>query len=248
MAEAFGSQVLPRDLSLFEDGTLRMVPVPELATLRIMSRHHHYYRAKSSAAASMQPDKQQQQRSQPQPQAQESVACVGNVNGTQLEINFTVHRGPGGVPSSPQSQQREDNSDGTAVWASVTVLASPDGRERTLIGANATHLILDQLNSTLTPDLTPAELSDVHFFWNNAAVANRTVLHAPLPTDDSHTIRAFLDGYNLEVFADDRVAITTNLFPTLEDSVCVGVEVGAGKIGSLDIYGLSAAPITGVPV
>ena len=159
------------------------------------------------------------------------MACVSPVNGTQLELNFTVHGGSG-----------------EAVWASVTVLASPDGRERTLIGANATHLILDQLNSTLTPDLTPAELSDVHFFWNNAAVANRTVLHAPLPTDDSHTIRAFLDGYNLEVFADDRVAITTNLFPTLEDSVCVGVEVGAGKIGSLDIYGLSAAPITGVPV
>ena len=32
--EAFGSQVLPRDLSLFPDGSLRMVPVPELASLR----------------------------------------------------------------------------------------------------------------------------------------------------------------------------------------------------------------------
>ena len=76
------------------------------------------------------------------------------------------------------------------------------------------------------------------------------MLHAPLPPGDSHTIHAFLDGYNLEVFADERVAITTNLFPTLAASVCVGVEAGAGggTIGSLDIYGLMASPITGAPV
>jgi len=47
-----------------------------------------------------------------------------------------------------------------------------------------------------------------------------------------------------------QVAITTNLFPTLEESVCVGVAAGAGggTITSLDVYGLSPAPVTGVPV
>jgi len=67
---------------------------------------------------------------------------------------------------------------------------------------------LNQLNSTLTPDLTPEELSKVVLpgGWYKSFVSNRTVLHAPLPPNRvSHTIHAFLDGYNLEVFADDRV-------------------------------------------
>jgi hypothetical protein len=72
----------------------------------------------------------------------------------------------------------------------VSVLAAPDGRERTLVGANATHLVVNQLNSTLTPDLSPAELQRVHFFWDSAAVPNRTVLLAPLPHGTTHTIHA----------------------------------------------------------
>lgn len=67
----------------------------------------------------------------------------------------------------------------------------------------------------------------------------------------------FLDGYNLEVFADERVAITTNLFPSLPESVCVGTDFGVRGVGaaeskahiaSLDVWALSAAPITGVPI
>ena len=56
-----------------------------------------------------------------------------------------------------------------------------------------------------------------------------------------HVIHAFLDGYNLEVFADERVAITTNLFPTLRESVCVGVDVSAAgaTIASLDAWALA---------
>ena len=68
-------------------------------------------------------------------------------------------------------------------------------------------------------------------------------------TGRTHVIHAFVDGYNLEVFADERVAITTNLFPTLRESVCVGVDVSAAgaTIASLDAWELAPAPITGVP-
>jgi len=231
-----------------------MTPVPELATLRLPSRHYHYPPT-------------------PPSHVQESTACAGHVNGTQIEVNFTVHapptdalhhrpslhgprgaRGPLGplgpaAAAAAAAAHKGGGGGGGGVWASVAVLASPDGRERTLIGANATHLIVNQLNSTLTKDLTPEELANVSYFWDMAFVANRTVLHAPLPKGPTHTIRAFLDGYNLEVFADDRVAITTNLFPTLEQSVCVGVAAGSGggRIGSLDVYGLVPAPVTGDP-
>lgn len=153
--EAFGSQVLPRDLSLFEDGTLRMVPVPELASLRINTAGSHF-RAETPL--------------------NKSISCLP-VTGRQIELNFTVDVGA------------VAEFGGELAAASVTVLASPDGRERTLIGCNSTHLIVNQLNSTLTPDLTPQELTKVKFFWNNAAVANHTILRAPLPPGKSRTCR-----------------------------------------------------------
>ena len=57
----------------------------------------------------------------------------------------------------------------------------------------------------------------------------------------------YLDGYNLEVFADERVAITTNLFPILNDSTCVGIVPGVGgAVSDLDVWELNAAPISGV--
>ena len=208
--EAFGSQVLPRDLSLFPDGTLKMVPAAELSSLRKPpSAATHYHGAA----------------------LKRSVACTG-VKGTQLELNFTISAGTG-----------------AAAGASVSVMASPDGRERTLIGCNHTHLIVNQMNSTLTPDLTPEQLASVTFFWNNAAVSNLTILYAPLPKRATHNIRVFLDGYNVEVFADERVAITTNVFPVLSDATCVGVDItsAAAEVSSLDVWTLNPAPITGVP-
>ena len=163
--EAFGSQVLPRDLSLGPDGSLRMVPVPELASLRKRpdgpATHFHV--------------------AGPAPK---TAACLP-VRGRQLEIQFTctVH-----IDDAEGSAQMTVGDAPAA--ASVSVLASPDGRERTLIGCNATHLLLDQMQSTLTPDLTPEELKDVKFFWNMAAVSNHTILHAPLPSGPNHTIHA----------------------------------------------------------
>jgi hypothetical protein len=163
--EAFGSQVLPRDLSLGPDGSLRMVPVPELASLRKRpdgpATHFHV--------------------AGPAPK---TAACLP-VRGRQLEIQFTctVH-----IDDAEGSAQMTVG--GAPAAASVSVLASPDGRERTLIGCNATHLLLDQMQSTLTPDLTPEELKDVKFFWNMAAVSNHTILHAPLPSGPNHTIHA----------------------------------------------------------
>lgn len=101
---------------------------------------------------------------------EKSVACLPVKWGRQIEVNFTV-------------DIRQASGEAAA---SVTLLASPDGRERTLIGCNSTHLIVNQLNSTLTPDLTPEQLTRVKFFWDNAAVANHTILYAPLPQGKSH--------------------------------------------------------------
>ena len=53
-------------------------------------------------------------------------------------------------------------------------------RERTLIGANATHLIVNQMNSTLTPDLTPEELTHVTFLCA-ASLGSRLEPCQPLP-------------------------------------------------------------------
>ena len=156
------------------------------------------------------------------------------VQGTQLELNFTIIAGAAA---------------GAAAGASVSVLASPDGRERTLIGCNYTHLIVNQMNSTMTPDLTPEELAKAAFAWNHAAVSNHTILYAPLPKRAAHNIRVFLDGYNLEVFADERVAISTNVFPVLSNATCVGVDISsvAAEVSSLDVWALNPAPITGAP-
>jgi hypothetical protein len=56
---------------------------------------------------------------------------------------------------------------------------------------------------------------------------------------------------NVEVFADDRVAITTNVFPTLTSSTCIGIAVPegptAGCVLTLDAYRLAPAPVTGTP-
>jgi len=219
--EAFGSQVLPRDLSLFPDGSLKMVPVPELASLRKGSGAAEHYAAAAGVVA------------------KKPTACLP-VRGRQLEISFSILIGASATTD-------KGGSAGLPAAASVSVLGSPDGRERTLIGANSTHLIVNQMNSTLTPDLTPEELTKVTFFWDMAAVANHTILHAPLPEGRNHTIRAFLDGYNLEVFCDERVAISTNLFPTLSESTCVGVETaGGGSVSGLEVWALGPAPITGI--
>ena len=103
----------------------------------------------------------------------------------------------------------------------------------------------------------------MHYFWNNAAVSNHTVLYAPLAPLTTkttmtttaaavvtHTIHIFLDGCNLEVFANERVAITTNIFPTMLSATCVGAHVlptGGTSIGSIDVYRLADAPVTGAP-
>ena len=171
--EAFGSQVLPRDLSLWPDGSLRMAPVPELASLRKHQPTSNTNDPTTHYHALIPP---------------RSVSCIpGAPRGRQLEIQFTVH--VGATERSFADVDLGDSSELSAV-ASVSVLASPDGRERTLIGANATHLLVNQMESTLTPDLTPEELKSVKFFWDMAAVSNHTILHAPLPRANNHTITA----------------------------------------------------------
>eukprot|EP00039_Didymoeca_costata_P005084 m.78312 g.78312 ORF g.78312 m.78312 type:complete len:705 (+) comp12665_c0_seq7:96-2210(+) len=211
--QPFGSQVLPRDLSLFENGELRITPVPELQSLRHRGETNMLHMQNVTR----------------------NTTCLA-INGTQLELNVTF---------------RVSASIGILDVPSVAVLSSPDQREITLIGANFTHIIVNQLNSSLRPDLNRSELNRVKIKDGAAFVPNRTVLVAPLPPGNSHNIRVFLDGHNLEVFGDERVSITTNLFPTMTTSQCVGVQnmdhANGNYITDLQIYKLNQAVTQGIP-
>ena len=143
--------MLPRDLSLFSDGTLRIAPIPELKSLRVAAKPYSVMGVKTS------------------------VNCL-DFNGTQIEVNFTVAVG---------------ESDGPDAAASVIVMGSPKGREQTLVGVNRTHLFVDQRLSSLTPDLTHEQEERVTYGWDSAAVANHTVLLAPLPSADHHTVTVY---------------------------------------------------------
>jgi hypothetical protein len=76
--QPWGSQVLPRDLSLFDDGTLRIAPIPELKSLRIVGQAYSATTVKKS------------------------VQCLP-FNGTQLEVNFTVTMGQSDGPGAAAS-------------------------------------------------------------------------------------------------------------------------------------------------
>jgi sucrose-6-phosphate hydrolase SacC (GH32 family) len=162
-----------------------------------------------------------------------ATRCLSTVRGRQLELEAVLQAAEGASVSG------------------VTVLGSPDGEEFTVVGVNATHLVVDQRHSTLRPDCRSCvSQSKTAPWWSKAAfVLNHTVRSAPLPTapqekGTQHRLRAYLDGNTLEVFLNGRLAITTIAFPTRSDSTCVGI---VGGVASLKAWRLKDAPTTGVP-
>jgi beta-fructofuranosidase len=138
------------------------------------------------------------------------IECAGR----QLELNATVL-----LPSESSVAQ-------------LVVLASKDCQEETIIQVNRTMLALDRRNASLTPDATDSGKVS-HWFPQN-----RSVLFAPLrDAGDRSTlnVRVFVDGSVLEIFVNDRVALTGLVFPVLEDSVHVRVE----GVATLDVWLLS---------
>jgi beta-fructofuranosidase len=195
--------------------------VAELESLRTHGTGNEcHLRAGTSTAPSISTGRSREQA--------EFLPCKGR----QLELNATVVLstiGPGTV-------------------ASLSILTSADGRETTRIDLNATMLTLDRRQSSLTPDSNSSGAPNV----KNWFPQNRTRLYAPLadalpPTAESQSavtfsVRVFVDGSVLEVFVNERVALTGLVFPTLEDAI--HIRTPSAEVTALDVWLLqSAAPI-----
>jgi hypothetical protein len=95
-----------------------------------------------------------------------------------------------------------------------------------------TILALDRRNASLTPDATDS--GKVRYWF----LRNCSVLFAPLrDASDMPTVnvRVFVDVSVLEIFVNQRVALTGLVFPVREDSV----HVRADDVVALDIWLLS---------
>mgnify|MGYP001975414373 CR=1 FL=1 len=105
-------------------------------------------------------------------------------------------------------------------------------------------LTLDRRNSSLTPDA--ADSGEV----NNWFPQNRTRMFAPLQeaevrADAPISLRAYVDGSVIEIFVNERVALTGLVFPVLEDSVHLRVDEG---IAALSVWQLeSTSPVIAKP-
>ena len=108
----------------------------------------------------------------------------------------------------------------------IVVRRSPDGAEQTRIIYDATlgQLIVDRTQSSL--DLTTD---------HNAHVAPLT-----LGADEPLRLHVFLDRSVLEVFANERISITSRIYPTRPDSVGVALlaEGGQAQLDALDAWQL----------
>ena len=130
-----------------------------------------------------------------------ATRCLPAVRGRQLELDAVLKPAEG------------------ASLSGLSVLGSPHGEEVTVIGANATHWVVDHRHATLRPDCRSCVSKDGPWWSKAAFVLNHTIRSAPLPAPQGtqHRLRAYLDGNTLELFLDGRLAITTIAFPTRGD-------------------------------
>lgn len=104
---------------------------------------------------------------------------------------------------------------GTASAFALTLLASPDGREKTVLSydAGTDTLTLDARGSSLDPETEPETVSVEH--ERGASTL---------------TLRVFADRSVVEVFADDKTCLTGRVYPTLPESCGVGLECLNGSV------------------
>jgi beta-fructofuranosidase len=113
---------------------------------------------------------------------------------------------------------------GTANQVGLHLFQSPDGVEQTRIffDSDRQELVIDRERSSLDPGTV------------------RDVRSTPLrlPPDGVLALRVFLDGSVIEVFANDRVCLTSRVYPTLEDSRGVRpfANGAAAELRSLDAW------------
>ncbi len=108
------------------------------------------------------------------------------------------------------------------------VHCSPNGDERTLIAYDVAlqSLIVDRQTSSLDPGV------------------DKTVETAPLPLAAGETLQLhlYIDHSVIEVFAGDRVCLTSRVYPTRSDSSGVNLVALGGRVElrSLDVWTLKA--------
>ena len=106
----------------------------------------------------------------------------------------------------------------------ITVRCSPDGSEHTQIAYDATlhQLVVDRTHASLDPTTD-----------HNLHVAPLT-----LGPDEPLRLHIFLDRSVLEVFANQRVSITSRIYPTRADSLGVALlaERGEARLNALDAW------------
>jgi beta-fructofuranosidase len=107
------------------------------------------------------------------------------------------------------------------------VLSDPSGRESTVLSYDwlAAELVLDRSTSTLSPEaITAAE-------------------RAPLTVHDGVLhLDVIVDGSTIEIFAQDRVALTSRCYPTLPESTGVAISAPSGSVAAdIKIWELRSA-------
>ncbi|WP_265112232.1 GH32 C-terminal domain-containing protein [Halosolutus halophilus] len=107
------------------------------------------------------------------------------------------------------------------------VRESPDNEEETLIRyTRESTVVVDRAGSSLDP-----------------RASNAPVSMPVSPVDDSLSLRLFVDGSVLELFANDRHCLTTRIYPTREESDGVSMYAAGGSatLEELDVWELGSA-------
>jgi beta-fructofuranosidase len=117
---------------------------------------------------------------------------------------------------------------GTAAQFGVKVACSPDGEEQTLI-------FYDQAEKKLKIDTTCSGLGE----------GPKSVEAAPfeLAAGESLVLRVFVDASLVEIFANERQAVTRQIYPTRKDSVGVALfsRGGATEVRSIEAWEMAPA-------
>ena len=189
-----GVHVLPRVLSLWEDGRLSYRPIPELESLR--GRHHRF---------------------------QEMPICPSDNNllpepaGDMLEILAVI-----------------DPGDSETVG--LRVRASPGGEEATLIAFDRKRgrLSLDRSRASLEPRVHQ------HVYRAQPVPMGHSG-SLELEEEELLTLRVFIDRSILEVFANDRLCMTSRIYPTRPDSTGIGLFAtgGPATLRSMEAWSLN---------
>lgn len=118
----------------------------------------------------------------------------------------------------------------------LTIAMSPDGNEYTTI-------YYDPSNNTVVVDRSHSSLIDG---FNNASVVGYFYPYTMQAeygnnTQEALTWDIFLDGSLLEVYINERFALTTRIYPSKETSTGLGVYVGSGASATFESINMWAS-------